>query len=69
VRSMRLLPFRAETLTRQARTWSADELDAALEGLLDLDAIVKGVHGNPAGDAQHRLAFTLWLMDRVAPRA
>jgi DNA polymerase III delta subunit len=69
VRSMRLLPFRAETLARQARAWSADELDAALEGLLQLDAIVKGVRGSPAGDAQHRLAFTLWLMDRVTPRA
>jgi DNA polymerase III delta subunit len=67
VRSMRLVPFRAETLARQARTWSAPELDTALEGLLDLDAIVKGVPGSPPGEAQHRLAFTLWLMDRVAP--
>jgi DNA polymerase III delta subunit len=67
VRSMRLVPFRAETLARQARQWSADDLDGALEGLVDLDATVKGVAGMPAGDAQHRLAFTLWLRDRVAP--
>ena len=68
VRSMRLVPFRAETLARQARAWSSDDLDAALEGLLELDATVKGVPGSPPGDAQHRLAFTLWLMDRVVPR-
>ncbi len=69
VRSMRLVPFRAETLARQARLWSADALDAALEGLLELDAMVKHVPGTPPGDAQHRLGFTLWLMDRVAPSA
>jgi DNA polymerase III delta subunit len=67
VRSMRLAPFRAETLARQARQWSAEDLDGALEGLVDLDATVKGVPGMPAGDAAHRLAFTLWLRDRVAP--
>ena len=67
VRSMRLVPFRAETLARQARQWSAADLDAAFDGLLELDAMVKGVPGSPAGDAQHRLAFTLWLTDRVAP--
>ncbi|MCI0345276.1 MAG: DNA polymerase III subunit delta [Chloroflexi bacterium] len=67
VRSMRLVPFRAESLARQARQWSPDDLDAALDGLLELDATVKGVPGSPSGDAQHRLAFTLWLTDRIAP--
>lgn len=67
VRSMRLVPFRAEMLARQARQWPATDLDAALDGLLELDAIVKGVPGSPAGDAQHRLAFTLWVRDVVAP--
>ena len=37
VRSMRLQPFRAETLARQARTWTVGELAAAMEGLLELD--------------------------------
>lgn len=67
VRSMRLQPFRAETLARQARAWTIDELATALESLLELDARVKGVGGAVAGDAAVRLAFDLWLADRVAP--
>jgi DNA polymerase-3 subunit delta len=65
VRSMRLQPFRAETLARQARGWTVGELAAALEGLLELDAMVKGVGGAAAGDAAVRLAFDLWVTDRV----
>lgn len=67
VRSMRLQPFRAETLARQARGWTVGELAAALEGLLELDALVKGVGGAAAGGAAVRLAFDLWVTDRVAP--
>lgn len=68
VRSMRLQPFRAETLARQARAWTAAELDAALVGLLELDAEVKGVGGRASSDARHRLGFVLWITDRAAPR-
>jgi DNA polymerase III delta subunit len=67
VRSMRLVPFRAETLARQARAWTAAELDAALDGLVELDAQVKGVGGRASTDARDRLAFDLWITDRVAP--
>ena len=67
VRSMRLVPFRAETLARQAKGWSARELDGALEGLVGLDAQVKGVGGRASTDARDRLAFDLWITDRVAP--
>ncbi len=67
VRSMRLQPFRAETLARQARTWTVGELAAAMEGLLELDSLVKGVGGAAAGEGQVRLAFDLWLADQVAP--
>lgn len=67
VRSMRLAPFRAETLVRQARGWTAEALDAALEGLLELDAQVKGVGGRGSGESRDRLAFDLWITDRVAP--
>jgi DNA polymerase III delta subunit len=67
VRSMRLVPFRAETLARQARAWTAPELDAALDGLVELDAQVKGVGGRASTDARDRLAFDLWITDRVAP--
>lgn len=67
VRSMKLQPFRAETLARQARAWTATDLDGALHGLVELDAQVKGVGGRSAGDARDRLAFDLWITDRVAP--
>jgi DNA polymerase III delta subunit len=67
VRSMRLQPFRAETLARQAKGWTGPDLDAALEGLVELDAQVKGVGGRRSSDARDRLAFDLWITDRVAP--
>jgi DNA polymerase III delta subunit len=67
VRSMRLVPFRAETLARQAQAWTSDELDHALEGLLELDAQVKGVAGRGTDPARNRLAFDLWITDVVAP--
>ena len=67
VRSMRLAPFRAETLARQARGWTGPELDGALKGLLELDAQVKGVGGRASSEARDRLAFDLWITDRVAP--
>jgi DNA polymerase III delta subunit len=66
VRSMRLVPFRAETLARQAKGWTGPELDAALDGLVELDAQVKGVGGRASTDARDRLAFDLWITDRVA---
>jgi DNA polymerase III delta subunit len=67
VRSMRLVPFRAETLARQAKGWTGPELDAALDGLVELDAQIKGVGGRASTDARDRLAFDLWITDRVAP--
>jgi DNA polymerase III delta subunit len=67
VRSMRLVPFRAETLARQARGWTARDLDAALDGLVELDAQVKGVGGRASTEARDRLAFDLWITDLVAP--
>ena len=63
VRSMRLNPFRAETLARQAAAWTTDELVAALDGLVELDATVKGAEGMPAGEAQHRLAIVRWIVE------
>lgn len=67
VRSMRLQPFRADTLAGQARAWTGPELDAALDGLVALDAQVKGVGGRASTEARDRLAFDLWITDRVAP--
>lgn len=69
VKSMKLHPFRAETLVGQARQWQMVELEDALSGLVDVDATIKGAPGMPIGDAQHRLAFLLWVADRVAARS
>jgi DNA polymerase III subunit delta len=59
-------PFRAQKLVEQARRWSLPELDAALEGLLELDAMIKGAVDSASTERQVRLAFTLWVRDRIA---
>jgi DNA polymerase III delta subunit len=57
--------FRVRNLAAQARTWTVRDLHAALDGLLELDAMVKGAPGSRADPAQRRLAFLLWVADRV----
>jgi DNA polymerase III delta subunit len=61
--------FRASRLAAQARRWRTDELLAAIHGLVELDAVVKGAPGRGGGDAHHRMAFTLWITDHVSPQA
>jgi DNA polymerase III delta subunit len=60
--------FRARNLASQARHWTIPELHAALDGLLELDALIKGAPGTFADAAQRRLAFTLWVIDHVGGR-
>jgi DNA polymerase III delta subunit len=57
--------FRMRNLATQARAWTVVDLKAALDGLLELDAMVKGAPGSIADPAQRRLAFLLWVADRV----
>jgi DNA polymerase III delta subunit len=57
--------FRATTLASQARLWTTDELAVALDGLVELDAMVKGAPGSGQDESQRRLAFSLWVMDHV----
>jgi DNA polymerase III delta subunit len=57
--------YRAKTLAGQARRWTTDELTAALAGLVELDAMVKGVPGSSMDPAQRRLAFLLWVRSCV----
>jgi DNA polymerase III delta subunit len=57
--------FRMEQLRDQAKLWTTAELTAALDGLVELDAMVKGVAGAEFGDGQRRLAFSLWVIDHV----
>ena len=69
-RAMRLNPYRAPILLRQARAWDPAELVAALEGLVDVDLASKGLAlGARTGDVMTgELALTLWLAERVARR-
>ena len=60
-------PFRAQKLVEQARHWTLPELDDALEGVLELDAMIKGALGSGSTERQVRLAITLWMRDRIAP--
>jgi DNA polymerase III delta subunit len=57
--------YRMEKLREQARLWTTAELTAALDGLLELDAMVKGAPGSEVGETQRRLAFGLWLIDHA----
>ena len=65
VRAMRLQPFRAQKLTEQARTWTADELFDALDGLLELDLRSKGIATDGGvrqlSDAIDGLSLQAWL--------
>jgi DNA polymerase III delta subunit len=63
-RALKLKEFPARKLWEQGMGWRRDELVGALEGLLELDATLKG---DGASDARRRrLAFSLWLAERVA---
>jgi DNA polymerase III delta subunit len=64
-RTMKLHEFRARTLETQARRWQPDELEAALGGLLELDATVKGSGAGGSGERARQLGFTLWLSEFV----
>jgi DNA polymerase III delta subunit len=57
--------FRMERLRDQARRWTTAELIAALDGLVELDAMVKGAPDTELDEAQRRLAFSLWVMDHA----
>jgi DNA polymerase III delta subunit len=63
-RTLKLKEYPARKLWEQARAWQPDELDAALEGLLELDAALKG---EAASDSRRRrLAFLVWIAERAA---
>ena len=64
VRTMELKPFRVDKLVGQARRWGPGQLEAALEGVAELDLMIKGLE--PTTEAQRRLAFELWVVERVA---
>ena len=67
IRDLKLKPYPAEKLMQQSRAWTIGELEAALEGLLELDVAIKG-SDHPSSEGQIRLAFAVWLAENVAAR-
>jgi DNA polymerase III delta subunit len=57
--------YRMEKLRDQAGLWTTIGLTAALDGLVELDAMVKGAPGSEIGETQRRLAFGLWVIDHA----
>jgi DNA polymerase-3 subunit delta len=68
MRSLRMHEFVVRKLAAHSRNWTAPELDAALDGLLELDVALKGADGATAGDAQFRLLVAAWLADHIGGR-
>lgn len=67
VKALGIHPYRVQILVEKAHRWSVADLEAALVGLLELDAMTKGAIDLGSTERQVRLAFTLWVRDRVAP--
>ena len=63
-RALKLKEFPARKLWEQGHAWREDELVGALEGLLELDTVLKGDRATDA--RRRRLAFSLWLAEWVA---
>jgi DNA polymerase III delta subunit len=59
--SMKLHPYVLEKLVRQSHACDVDELVAALDGLLELDVLVKSATGVGSSEQSRRLAFVLWV--------
>ncbi len=64
-RVLKMKPFRAQKLAEQARAWTLEELEAAIEGLFELDVILKGLDGVSASEAEAELSCELWLVEHV----
>jgi DNA polymerase III delta subunit len=60
--------YRMERLREQAGKWTVAELVTALDELVELDEMVKGVPGRERDEAQRRLVFSLWVLDNVGGR-
>jgi DNA polymerase III delta subunit len=64
-RLLKIKSYPAQKLAEASRAWSLDELEAALEGLFELDVTSKGLEGVSASEAEVGLAMELWLYERV----
>jgi DNA polymerase III delta subunit len=58
--------WRLDKVAGQARHWGPGEVEAALDGLLEVDAGMKGE--STVSERAQRLALTLWVVESVDPR-
>jgi DNA polymerase III delta subunit len=69
-RAMKIQPYRAQKLAEQAGSWTLQELEDALDGLLALDLETKGIapegHTMNVSDERAALGLEVWITDRVA---
>ncbi|MDQ3871340.1 MAG: DNA polymerase III subunit delta [Chloroflexota bacterium] len=69
VRLMGMQPYRAQKVAEQAAAWRIEELESALEGLLGLDVVTKGIaldgRTQTISDERSALELDLWLVERV----
>lgn len=56
--------WRVDNLLRQAHRWTPDEVTSAMDGLLAVDAGMKG--GSAASERVQRLTLALWVVEHVA---
>ena len=60
------LAWRVDKTVGQAHRWTQGEVEAALDGLLAVDATMKGE--STSSERAQRLALTLWVVECVVPR-
>ncbi len=61
-------PYLVQRRAEQATAWTVPELEAALDGLLELDRMAKHADAVASTDGQRRMAWVAWVAERVAPR-
>jgi DNA polymerase III delta subunit len=66
VKLLGIHPYRVQKAAEAARGWTVAEVDTALEGLLELDAMTKRVADAGGTDRQRRMAWVTWVAERVA---
>jgi DNA polymerase III delta subunit len=72
VRQMKLQPFRAQKLAEQAASWTVEELEAAVAGLVELDLRGKGITTDGTtvqmSDERDALAVCLFIAEHATSR-
>ncbi len=60
-------PYVVQRRVEQAAAWTVPALQAALDGLLELDRMAKHADAAASTDGQRRMAWVAWVAEVVAP--